>query len=195
MDTPNRRALEEAIRALKPGSTIQATVIRQGRTEKRPLRIQARRTEPFPFTRWYAGDAVPRGLAVAGMETESIPKELRAFYGAPEDAGVLVTAVELEGEAAKAGVKVGDVVVRASGRTVRIPLDAVRVFLQTRVPKVVLDVVRDRKPLRIEVPTGHELPQGVRQEEIERLNAERARLQDELRRIEIEMEQLRREER
>ena len=106
-----------------------------------------------------------------------------------------MTSVEPDAEAAAAGVKVGDVVIRASGRTVRAPLDAVRAFLQSRVPKVVLEVVRDRKTLKLEVATGHELPQGARQDEIERLNAERARLQDELRRIEIEMEQLRREER
>jgi S1-C subfamily serine protease len=195
LETPNRRALERAIRAVKPGATIQATVIRQGRTVNRPLRIQARRAEPIPFAFAFDTDAIPRGLAVAGMETEPISKELRAFYGAPEDAGVLVTSVELEGEAATAGVKVGDVVVRASGRSARVPLDVVRSFLQARVPKVELEVVRNRKPMKIEVATGHELPEGARKDEIERLGAERRRLQEELRRIEIEMEQLRREER
>ena len=70
VDTPNRRALETAIRSLKPGNTVQATVIRQGRTEKRPIRIQARRMEPVPFSFAFGADAVPRGLAVAGMETE-----------------------------------------------------------------------------------------------------------------------------
>lgn len=195
LETPNRRALERAIRALRPGATIQATVIRKGRTVNRPLRIQARRAEPVPFAFAFDGDAIPRGLTVAGMETESIPRELRAFYGAPDDAGVLVTSVEVEGDAATAGVKVGDVIVRASGRSVRAPLDLVRVFLQSRVPRVVLEVVRDRKSTKLEVPTGHELPEGARQDEIERLDAERLRLQEELKRVEIEMEQLRREER
>jgi S1-C subfamily serine protease len=196
LDTPDRRALEKAIRALKPGATVKATIIRRGRTESLPLRVQARRSTPVPLVMtWEDAAVVPAGPSVAGMTTESIPKELRTFYGAPEDLGVLVTSLEPDGEAAAAGVKVGDVVVRASGRGVRAPFDAVRAFLQSRMPKVQLEVVRNRKPLKLEVATGRELPEGAREEELARLAAERARLQEELRRIEIELEQLRREER
>lgn len=194
-ETPNRRALENAIRAIRPGATIQATVIREGRTEHWPLKIQARGAEPIPFAFAFDTERMPGGPSVAGMQTETIPKELRAFYGAPGDAGVLVTALEPGGPAAAAGVKVGDVVVRASGRTVRVPMDAVRAFLQSRLPNVVLEVVREKKPVRLEVATGREFPEGMREEELARLAAERARLQDELRRIEVELEQLRREER
>ena len=40
-------------------------------------------------------------------------QELRAHYGAPKDAGVLVAGVESESPAAKAGIQVGDIVTRA----------------------------------------------------------------------------------
>lgn len=194
IETPNRRALDSAIRALRPGSTVQATIIRQGKTEKLPFKVQSR-TAPVPMVIAWDDAGLPSGPSVAGMAMEPISKELRAFYGAPGDLGVLVVSLGSEGEAAAAGVKVGDVIVRASGKSVRAPIDLLQAFFRSRLPKVQIEIVRNRKPLKLEVATGRELPEGVRQDELERLAADRQRLQEELRRIEVEMEQLRREER
>jgi C-terminal processing protease CtpA/Prc len=47
--------------------------------------------------------------------TELTP-ELREFFGAPKDAGVLVSSVSENGPAAKAGMRVGDVITAVNGK-------------------------------------------------------------------------------
>jgi len=60
----------------------------------------------------FSGHARGRYL---GVQLINITPELRAHYGAPRDAGVLVGAVEPDSPAAKAGLSVGDVITRVDG--------------------------------------------------------------------------------
>ncbi len=53
-----------------------------------------------------------------GLELVEITSELRSHFGAPADAGVMVSRVIPDGPAAKAGVQVGDVVTAIDGRKV-----------------------------------------------------------------------------
>ena len=50
-----------------------------------------------------------------GVRLIDITPELRAYFGAPRDAGVLVASVEPESPAAKSGLSVGDVIVKMDG--------------------------------------------------------------------------------
>jgi hypothetical protein len=63
------------------------------------------------------GRPVRRGFLGVGL-TELTP-ELRAHFGAPEDAGVMVSSVEDGSPAAKAGVKVGDIIAAIDGKDVK----------------------------------------------------------------------------
>jgi membrane-associated protease RseP (regulator of RpoE activity) len=60
----------------------------------------------------FSGHARGRYL---GVQLINITPELRAHYGAPRDAGVLVGAVEPDSPAAKAGLSVGDVITKVDG--------------------------------------------------------------------------------
>lgn len=53
-----------------------------------------------------------------GVELVDITPALRALYGAPKDAGVLVGEVEKDSPAAKAGLEVGDVLIAVDGEKV-----------------------------------------------------------------------------
>lgn len=53
-----------------------------------------------------------------GVQLVEITPELRAHYGANRNAGVLVGSVEPDSPAAKAGIEVGDVIVKADGESV-----------------------------------------------------------------------------
>src|ERR1700748_1613820 len=53
-----------------------------------------------------------------GFSPLDVSSELREFLGAPADGGVLVQSVKEGGPAAKAGLKVGDVVTAVDGKAV-----------------------------------------------------------------------------
>lgn len=67
----------------------------------------------------YGGDGPLMGKrAFIGIGLTSLTPELREFFGAPRDAGVLVGSVTANSPAAKAGLKVGDVIVAVDGKSV-----------------------------------------------------------------------------
>jgi len=53
-----------------------------------------------------------------GVELIEMTPDLRAHYGAPRDAGVLVGSVESDSPAAKAGIEVGDIITRGDGERI-----------------------------------------------------------------------------
>lgn len=63
------------------------------------------------------GPMVRRGFLGVGL-TELSP-ELRTHFGAPEEAGVMVSSVEAGSPAEKAGLKVGDIISEVDGKPVR----------------------------------------------------------------------------
>ena len=62
----------------------------------------------------------PPGISVkrafVGVSLTELTPELREFFGASTDAGVLVSSVSENGPAAKAGVRVGDVITSVNGK-------------------------------------------------------------------------------
>jgi membrane-associated protease RseP (regulator of RpoE activity) len=81
-----------------------------------------------------------------GVQISSMTEELRRYFGAPGDQGVLVGHVDPDSAAAKAGLAVGDVIVEIDGQKVDEPGDLVGALATrgagTRIP---LGVIRDKK--------------------------------------------------
>ncbi len=78
-----------------------------------------------------------------GVTLVEITPELRAHFGAPRDAGVLVSDVRSDTPAAKAGVEVGDVITAVDGKRVRWSGDVSRGIRNRKAGETVaLDVVR-----------------------------------------------------
>ncbi len=59
----------------------------------------------------------PGKRAFLGVSLVDLTPELRDFFGAPKDAGILVSSVTDNGPAAKARVRVGDVITAVNGKT------------------------------------------------------------------------------
>jgi len=82
-----------------------------------------------------------------GVSVISLTDQLAEHLGAKEG-GVLVTEVEAGSSAETAGLKAGDVLVRANGKRLGDP-DDLRAELAEADAEVTIDVVRERKPLTL----------------------------------------------
>ena len=88
-----------------------------------------------------------------GVTLLEITPELRAHFGAPKDAGVLVSDVEGGTPAAKAGLEVGDVITEIDGKRVESSRDLSRGIRSRKAGETVqLDVVRARASRKMSVP-------------------------------------------
>lgn len=99
-------------------------------------------TPPQPETQTFemSFTAGPGRLGIAALK---IGSELRAHLGAPADRGVLVDSVRKDGVAAKAGVKVGDVVIAVDGKPVRSASDVIDAMSDRKKgDTVAIDVIR-----------------------------------------------------
>jgi S1-C subfamily serine protease len=199
--TPDRAALLEVVRTLSPGEDVVVRLVRKGRiteTALRPLDPRRREYPLFELRRsdpsWTGAGPGTASAAFGGFDATRIPRELRVHYGAPADAGVLVVRVDVGGAAASSGLRVGDVIVKVSGRPVEEPLDVVRALARAATAPTALDVVRARKALVVRLAPATPAA-GVQEADRLRLEAERLRLQRELERVEAEMERLRKLER
>jgi membrane-associated protease RseP (regulator of RpoE activity) len=111
-----------------------------GATAAPPRRERERRVV------WIGG---PR--AFLGVTTLDVTPDLRAFYGAPKDSGVLVASVEPGSPAASAGIRVGDVITRVDGRSVDSPWGlADELGDHKKGDRVSIEVVRDRSTRKID---------------------------------------------
>lgn len=87
-----------------------------------------------------------------GVRLVEITPELRAHYGAPRDAGVLVSEVESDSPAARAGVQVGDVITEVDGERVDWTGDLSRAVRRKNAGETVeLDVIRGRASRKLSV--------------------------------------------
>ena len=81
---------------------------------------QSRASQPGKdHTRAFFWKSIGRGYL--GVQVLGLTPELRAHFGAPEDAGVLVAKVEEGSPAADAGIQVGDVLTAVDGKPIAGP--------------------------------------------------------------------------
>jgi S1-C subfamily serine protease len=182
-ETANRIALGEAVESFRPGEVVPVRVLRGGTTRVVEVRAGEStgadlRSSPVPPLERFLGFE----QAALGIEVREIPPELRRHFGAPAEAGLLVASVAEGTPAHGAGVRVGDVLVRAEGRPLARTID-LRLAARTRAGGPVrFDAVRGGKPIEIRVPVrSAAVPRDPAAEaEIERLRREVEELRREL---------------
>ncbi len=104
------RDLVARIGSLEPDRWVTLTWERDGESLQKMLRLATRpaRTD---------GLEVRKGWV--GLQAIDLPPTLREHFGAPEDAGVMISAVEPSSPAEDAGFRVGDVVYEVEGDPTR----------------------------------------------------------------------------
>ena len=103
-----------------------------------------------------ANGHVDRGYL--GVEIQQVTPDLAAAIGIDKDGpqGALVAAVTQGGPAARAGIKVGDVIEKLDGKPIAKTRDLPRLVAETAAGKgIQLTVLRQGKPIEIDATVGH----------------------------------------
>lgn len=107
--------------------------------------------DPWGHVETYEWSASSQGARL-GVMVMSLTPELRSHFGAPNGKGVLVAKVEPDSAAARAGVKVGDVLVQVKGNAVDEASDVISTLSETKQGESVrVELVRDKKPVALDV--------------------------------------------
>jgi len=101
-----------------------------------------------------------------GLEVQGMTAELREFFRAPAENGVLVVRVVDGMPAARADLRVGDVILSAGSEPIGRPHDLVAIVAHTPAGQAIpLDVVRDGQIVQIEVtPEGEPMSREALEE-------------------------------
>jgi serine protease Do len=96
---------------------------------------------------------------ILGVSTQTLGKQLADYFGVGE--GLLITSVNDNSPAAKAGLKAGDVITAVDGEKVDSPGDVSRIINKKQDGAVTLTIVRDRSTRTITVtPEKAQTPRG-----------------------------------
>jgi serine protease Do len=97
------------------------------------------------------------GKGRLGLMLMGLTPELRQHFGATSSSGILVARVEPDSPAAKAGVRVGDVLTTANAQAVDDAMDVRAAIAGTKKGATVeLGIIRDRKPVTLKAVLGEE---------------------------------------
>jgi S1-C subfamily serine protease len=125
--------LRGVLRGSAPGRELPVQVLRAGGRRDVPVTLGAwpAVVAPSPPPAVAAPRVAPgvHAAAEVGLTLADVTPDLRAHFGAPAGAGVLITAVAPGRAAAAAGFQVGDILVRLGDQPVGRVLDAERVLV------------------------------------------------------------------
>jgi membrane-associated protease RseP (regulator of RpoE activity) len=97
-----------------------------------------------------------------GVSTMQLTKQLADYFGIADGKGVLVTSVEEDGPAAKAGVKAGDVIIAADGEKTETGGDLSRAINKKKDGTITLTLIRNKSQQSITITpkeSGHTIIQ------------------------------------
>lgn len=96
-----------------------------------------------------------------GLSVEPLGAEQRKKLALPADQGLVVQTVAPESPAAKAGIKTGDVILKAGDRTLKSVQDLVQGIQQAKENALALKIVRDGQKQKISVTPAKRPAEGV----------------------------------
>ena len=98
----------------------------------------------------YAEDTTVQSQPHLGIVVMGLTRDLRGYFGAPVDRGVLVAHVESNSIAQRAGLQVGDVIIRIADRPIVTTDDVIAALDAQHGGRVQLHVIRGGAPFRID---------------------------------------------
>lgn len=172
--------LQSMIRKSKPGETVSMKIKRKEETQdvkvklgelteediwsefesKFPGLFRKEKIAPFSPGIVTRPDTLRFGFEqrkFIGVGVQELNPELSEFFGVDKGTGILVSSVEKDGPADKAGLKVGDVIVTADGKRVERTQDLVGLIQdKEKGDKITIEFIRDKKQRTAEVEVEEE---------------------------------------
>jgi len=167
------------IREIPAGRTAQVTVWRDGRSQSIKVTVgksESRHTQALvaPGTFAFHMPEMPQlnglmelnpwvpGRSRLGIDAEDLEGDFGKYFGAPEGEGVLVRGVFADMPAAKAGIKVGDVITSVDGDRIRSVGELREKLVEKKSEKAIqIGVIRNKTPLTLSI----ELPAPAEKQE------------------------------
>lgn len=197
--------LSQLVRETPVGRNVTVRVSRSGKTmtlhaaiaSRRPPRVFSYSSPDFHMPNFNFNFNIPRYRL--GVEVESLTPQLAAYFGVKQDKGVLVTEVESDSPAAKAGLKAGDCIVQV-GTTEISSVSGLRSALDgASKPEINLSIVRagqekslsatlESAPSPVRDMQGREMRREI-QRQARDLRREIPRYQEQVRRLQRQMYQ------
>ena len=151
------------ISEIPPGRKANLSILRGGTRLNLVVLIEARANVQMPFPPFPTMPPMPPMPSInmpdlpraaifmrngkLGIETEPLNTQLAEYFGVKE--GILVRSVTRQSPAEKAGIKAGDVIVKADGKPVAITRDVTSLLPNRK--SITLGIVRNRKDVTLEV--------------------------------------------
>ena len=182
-DVTSGEMVVHEIRSMKPGQTIALKILRDGKEQEIQVRLGEYTEEDVwremeqRFPRLFVPEArklieaEPRERLRLGFETRKyigvdlnpLNTELAEYFGVKEGKGLLVGGVGEDTPAAKAGLKVGDILVKADGKDLAMTSDLSRILQEKeKGDRIKLEFYRDKKKMSVEVEVAEDERSTVR---------------------------------
>lgn len=172
--------LQKMIRKSKPGESVTMKIERKGKTQDVKVKLGELTEEEIwsEFESKFPGLFRKEKIAqwppdlktrpevfrfsfeqrkFIGVGVRELNPELSEFFGVDKGTGILVSSVEKDGPAERAGLKVGDVIVAADGKRVERSQDLVGLIQdKEKGDKITIEFLRDKKKRTAEVEVEEE---------------------------------------
>jgi predicted metalloprotease with PDZ domain len=210
----DQAALSRLLARLSPGDSLDLAVLRSGEALQLPVelgnwkfRVRAHAAEPPARPAPTINLDIPRGYRLEsfvheeplGVQVAEITPMLRQHYGAPGDTGVLIVRIDPDKPGGKAGLAVGDILVRVDGQEIsdRAELEERLVKWQGDQP-LQLQIIRGSEPRAVSVTTTVRVQQSNEPVALrapaspEEMALVQKRLESEIKRLERRLQELQR---
>jgi len=137
----------------KPGEEVRLEIIRDGE-KKKPKIVIGKQPKSYSLLYGEDWDFTPGRKSLyfggkrgyLGVVLEGLSEQLGDYFGVKDGEGALISEVEEDSPAEKAGLEAGDVIVKIDGEEVEDPGDVVEVVTdKEKGDKVEVEVLRDKK--------------------------------------------------
>lgn len=158
----NTSGLTRLIRKHSPGDKVNLVIIRDGKEKSVAVVLGKRPKSELEIVEPFLGDLyMPKAGVYSfayfsgsriGIKVQDLTEQLGDYFGVEDGEGALITEVEEDTPAEKAGLRAGDVVVEADGEDIDDTGDLREIISEKEEgEKVEIRIFRDRKPMTFQV--------------------------------------------